>query len=102
MEELSISIAVAERTYRLVIDKEHEELFRKAAKLIDKRIKDYSTSYAYKDKQDLLAMVALEYGTSYLQDEQLLVEKDDYWKNKMMEIDRTLDEVFQDKVDNVL
>jgi len=95
MDELSISIAVAERSYRLVVEKEHEELFRKAAKLIDKRIKDYSVSYAYKDKQDLLAMVALEYATSYLQDEHLLVEKEDMFENKLMEINRTLDEQLQ-------
>jgi cell division protein ZapA (FtsZ GTPase activity inhibitor) len=95
MDELSISIAVAERSYRLVVEKEYEELFRKAAKLIDKRIKDYSVSYAYKDKQDLLAMVALEYATSYLQDEQLLVEKEDMFETKLMEINRTLDEQLQ-------
>ena len=76
MDELSISVPVAERTYRLAIEKEHEELFRKAAKLIDNRIRDYSASYAYKDKQDLLAMVALEYATSYLQNEQLLSDQE--------------------------
>lgn len=89
-KELSISLTVAERSYRLMIEKEHEELFRKAAKLIDKRIKDYSGSYAYKDKQDLLAMVALEYATSFLQDEQLLADKDNEWVDKLSEIDQTL------------
>ena len=95
MDEISLSIAVAERSYRLVVEKEHEELFRKAEKLIDKRMKDYSVSYAYKDKQDLLAMVALEYATSYLQDEQLLTEKEDMFENRLMEINRTLDEQLQ-------
>ncbi len=96
MDELSISLSVAERNYRLVIEKEHEILFRKAAKLIEKRIKDYSTSYAYKDKQDLLAMVAIEYATSFLQDEQLLRDKEDQWESYLMEIDRTLDEQLQE------
>jgi hypothetical protein len=96
MDELSISLAVAERNYRLVVEKEHEVLFRKAAKLIEKRIKDYSTSYAYKDKQDLLAMVAIEYATSFLQDEQLLMEKEDQWESRLIGIDRTLDEQLQD------
>jgi cell division protein ZapA len=96
LDELSISIPVAERSYRLVIEKEHEELFRKAAKLIDKRIKDYSVSYAYKDKQDLLAMVALEYATSYLQDEQLLSEKENLWKSRLSEIDQALNEQLKD------
>jgi cell division protein ZapA (FtsZ GTPase activity inhibitor) len=94
MEELSISLPIAERSYRLAIDKEHEELFRNAAKLIDKRIKDYSGSYAYKDKQDLLAMVALEYATGYLQNDQLLTDKEATWKAKLMAIDQALDEQF--------
>jgi cell division protein ZapA len=96
VNELSISLPIADRSYRLVIEKNHEELFRKAAKLIDKRIKDYSTSYAYKDKQDLLAMVALEYATSYLQHEQLLSEKETHWEERLTEIDKALNEQLMD------
>ena len=92
MNELSISLPIADRSYRLAIDKEHEELFRKAAKLIDKRIKDYSGSYAYKDKQDLLAMVALEYATGYLQNDQQLSENELQWREKLLAIDHALDE----------
>ena len=92
MNELSISLHIADRSYRLAIDKEHEELFRKAAKLIDKRMKDYSSSYAYKDKQDLLAMVALEYATGYLQNDQLLSDNETQWKAKLRAIDHVLDE----------
>ena len=95
MKELSISINVADRPYKLVIENEHEELFRKAAKLIDKRIKDYSSSYAYKDKQDLLAMVALEYTTSYLQNEQTVTESDVDLTMKLTGIDKALDEILQ-------
>ncbi|MEI7663609.1 MAG: cell division protein ZapA [Bacteroidota bacterium] len=92
MEELSVSLPIAERSYRLAIDKEHEELFRKAAKLIDKRIRDYSTSYAYKDKQDLLAMVALEYATGYLKNDRLMSENEKLWQAKLVTIDQALDE----------
>ena len=92
MDELSISLPIADRSYRLAIDKEHEELFRKAAKLIDKRIKDYSGSYAYKDKQDLLAMVALEYATGYLKNDRLLSENKTQWQAKLVTIDQALDE----------
>jgi len=92
MNELSISLPIADRSYRLAIDKEHEELFRKAAKLIDKRIKDYSGSYAYKDKQDLLAMVALEYATGYLQNDQTMSENESQWKSKLAAIDQKLSE----------
>jgi cell division protein ZapA len=92
MDEISISLPIAERSYRLAIEKENEELFRKASKLIDIRIKDYSSSYAYKDKQDLLAMVALEYATRYLQSDRLFGEKEELWKSKLNEIDRLLED----------
>ena len=90
MGEFTISLTIADRTYKLVIDKEHEELFRSAAKLIDKRIKEYSSNYAYKDKQDLLAMVALEYTTSYLQKEQKANEEDHDVEQKLESIDAAL------------
>ncbi|NCA77804.1 MAG: cell division protein ZapA [Alphaproteobacteria bacterium] len=91
MEEISISLPIADRFYKLAIENEHEELFRKAAKLIDKRLKDYSTSYAYKDKQDLLAMVALEYVTRYMQKDLLAENQESQWKTKLAELDHILD-----------
>ncbi|MFZ4523025.1 MAG: cell division protein ZapA [Bacteroidales bacterium] len=102
MNELSISLPIADRSYRLAIEKEHEELFRKAAKLIDKRMKDYSGSYAYKDKQDLLAMVALEYATGYLQNDQLLSDNEKQWKEKLLAIDQALDEQLKYEAFSVL
>ena len=102
MNEISISLPIGDRSYRLSVEKEHEELFRKAAKLIDKRIKDYSGSYAYKDKQDLLAMVALEYATGYLQNDQLLSENEMQWMEKLLAIDHALDEQLKYEATNVL
>jgi len=95
MKELSISITVADRPYKLVIDKEHEELFRKAAKLIENRIKDYSSNYAYKDRQDLLAMIALEFTTSYLQNERTTSDSEHDVMMKLSGIDKALDEILQ-------
>jgi cell division protein ZapA len=92
MNELAISLNIADRPYRLVVEKAQEELFRKATRLIEKRIKDYSVNYAYKDKQDLLAMVALEYATSFLQNEELLKQQKGQWKTKLKEVDQVLAE----------
>jgi len=92
MNELAISLNIADRPYRLVVEKDQEELFRKATRLIEKRIKDYSVNYAYKDKQDLLAMVALEYATSFLQDEELLSQQEEQWKTKLKGVDQVLAE----------
>ena len=61
---MSIKINIASRVYPLTIKSEEEEGIRKTAKMINERIKEYENDYAVKDKQDLLAMCALEYGTS--------------------------------------
>ena len=75
------------------MEKDQEELFRRAAKLIDKRIKEYSGSYAFKDKQDLLAMVALEYTVSYLQKDKEDLESESLLDQKLTGIDTTLNEL---------
>ncbi len=98
MSEFSISITVAGRPYKLVVEKEQEELFRNAAKLIDKRIKEYSSSYAFKDKQDLLAMIALEYTVSYLQTEQTTSKSELLLNDKLMGIDNALNELLKSPV----
>jgi len=97
MGEFSISINVADRPYKLVIDKEYEELFRKAAKLIDTRIKAYSNNYAYKDKQDLLAMVALDNTINLLQNERNTSEKETTLEKKLIELDTALTEVLAEQ-----
>ena len=97
MDELSISINIADRPYKLVVEKDHEETLRRAARLIDKRIREYSSNYAYKDKQDLLAMVALEYTTSYLQTEHSKAEREHHLEEKLISIDNTLTEVLASK-----
>ncbi|HRY32848.1 MAG TPA: cell division protein ZapA [Bacteroidales bacterium] len=65
-EEISISVTIAERPYRLRISRAEETNVRKAVALIEQRIREYSGNYAFKDRQDLLAMVALQYTTSFL------------------------------------
>lgn len=58
--ELSISVIIADRPYRLKVSEDQEEKVRKAAKLINHTMKELSGVYHYRDKQDLLAMAALQ------------------------------------------
>ena len=90
MGELSISIMVADRSYKLVIEKDYEELFRQASKLIESRIKTYSNNYAYKDKQDLLAMVAIDNMINLLQSERKNSETESFLDKKLTELDAAL------------
>lgn len=98
MDELSVTIIIADRPYKLLIDKTQEEMVRNAAKMIDKKIKEYSGSYSYKDKQDLIAMVALEFGTGLLQKEKTGSDFDKEKVRMLAEIDRTLNEVIQQEM----
>lgn len=65
--DLSIKVTIANRIYPLTIKPDDEEVVRKAAKLVNESIKGYSENYATRDKQDLLAMVALEFVTKLLE-----------------------------------
>ena len=92
MDKLTISVTIADRPYRLKIRKEEEERVRKAAKKINERIKDYSENYAFNDKQDLLAMVSLEFANSSMVFEGQLKETDQDVADKLAEIDTILSE----------
>ena len=57
---LKIKVSIADRVYPLTIRREEEEQIRAAAKTIDGILKKYEEGYAVRDKQDLLAMCALQ------------------------------------------
>jgi cell division protein ZapA (FtsZ GTPase activity inhibitor) len=63
MPSLTITVTIADRPYRLKVEKQDEEKVRKSAKTINEKIKAYAETYAYKDKQDLLAMIALQFAS---------------------------------------
>ena len=60
MSELSIKVTIAGRIYPITVNAEEEENVREAAKSVDSNLKHLQDSFAVKDKQDLLAMTALQ------------------------------------------
>lgn len=60
-EKLKIKISIADRVYPLTVDPSQEEGLRSASKKIDAMIKQFEQSYAVRDKQDVLAMCALQF-----------------------------------------
>ncbi len=60
-ESLKIRISIADRVYPLTINPSQEEGLRLAAKKIEEMIKKFEKSYAVRDKQDVLAMCALQF-----------------------------------------
>ena len=62
-EKLKIKISIADRVYPLTVDPSQEEGLRSASKKIDAMIKQFEQSYAVRDKQDVLAMCALQFAS---------------------------------------
>lgn len=73
IEKLKIKLTIADRVYPLTINPDQEEGLRKAAKKIEGMIKQFEQSYAVRDKQDVLAMCALQLAA---QVEQKTIDKD--------------------------
>ncbi|MBS7255643.1 cell division protein ZapA [Flavobacterium branchiicola] len=61
--KLKIKISIADRVYPLTVEPSQEEGLRSASKKIDAMIKQFEESYAVRDKQDVLAMCALQFAS---------------------------------------
>ncbi|MEO7976080.1 cell division protein ZapA [Flavobacterium sp.] len=61
--KLKIKISVADRVYPLTVEPSQEEGLRSASKKIDAMIKQFEENYAVRDKQDVLAMCALQFAS---------------------------------------
>lgn len=90
MPELSITVKISERPYRLKINWDEEENVRKAVSSLNEKINKYAEVYAYKDRQDLLAMVALQYATSAVSYESTSKINDAEAVTKLKEMDKII------------
>ncbi len=59
MADVSLKILIAGRTYPLTVKQEEEEGVLQVAKIINEKLKEFEQNYSVRDKQDLLAMCAL-------------------------------------------
>lgn len=90
MEEQSITVTLADRPYKLLVKRDDEVLFREAAKSINERLNGYSKVYSFKDRQDLLAMVALQYTTQALRNERQMAYRDQELEEKLVALNDLL------------
>lgn len=66
--KLKIKLSVANRVYPLTISPSQEEGLRLAAQQINNLIKKFEQNYSVQDKQDALAMCALQIASSKKQE----------------------------------
>lgn len=62
-ELIAISAFIGDRSYRIKITPEDEEVVRKTLKTINDKIVEFKTMFAGKDMQDYVAMVLIWYAT---------------------------------------
>lgn len=93
MDELSININIAGRTYPLEVESKDESTVRAAGKMIQEKLQEYADTFSLRDNQDALAMFALELATEY----QKLIKKqsitDEQFQAQLNEVNELLDEV---------
>ena len=93
LELIPINIAIADRTYRLKLKPEDEEVVRKTVKLINEKIIEFKTAFAGKDMQDYISMVLIWLATEQTQSAvQIIQLKDAVEKIAMLQrnIDKAL------------
>ncbi|MCT8340137.1 cell division protein ZapA [Flavobacteriaceae bacterium TK19130] len=89
---LKIKLSIADRVYPLTIQPSQEEGLRIAAKKIEEMIKRFEQSYAVRDKQDVLAMCALQFAA---QVEQKQIDKNTDLETTEQRI-KALNEILQE------
>ena len=75
-EKLKIKLSIADRIYPMTVNMSQEEGMRIASKKIDAMIKQFEENYAVRDKQDVLAMCALQFA-SQLEQKQIVSSGDE-------------------------
>jgi cell division protein ZapA (FtsZ GTPase activity inhibitor) len=91
MGEKSVTITIAGRTYPIKVDSAEEAFVHDAADRINKRVSQLETGFVVKDKQDLLALTALQFATQYLEAQTKIVDDKDGIIARLTEVDDLLD-----------
>jgi len=90
-EKLKIKISIADRVYPLTVEYAQEEGLRSASKKIDTMMKQFEENYAVRDKQDLLAMCALQFAS--MGEQKQIQTNEDYEEamNRLSTLNESLD-----------
>ena len=91
-DEIKINVVIAERSYRMTINKADEAKVLKAAEMLNDRIKSYKQTYDYRDYQDLLSMLCLQLATLNVKYESDAAYKDQRMEQKLDELSTLLSE----------
>lgn len=92
-EKLKIKISIADRVYPLTVEPSQEEGLRSASKKIDTMIKQFEQNYAVRDKQDVLAMCALQFAAQVEQKQINTSQISESAMTRLQNLDKKLSEL---------
>ncbi len=92
MAELSIKIKIGNREYPMKVKPEEEAKIRAAGKKINERLKFYQDQFHIDDKQDLLAMVAIDAFVQLLQTSESKDSTDEIAMDHISKLNRLISE----------
>ena len=87
-DKLKIKIPIANRVYPMIIEPSKEQGLRLASQKINNLIKKFEQNYSVQDKQDALAMCALQIASSRIQKK---IDDDEIFDTVEMKINDLID-----------
>ena len=88
---IKIKVTIADRVYPMSISASQEESLRSSATKINSTIKKLEQNYAVRDKQDVLAMCALQYAAKLEQNNNNHSSSKGYNDEKVLELINIID-----------
>jgi hypothetical protein len=93
---IPISAVIGDRSYRIKIQPQDEEVVRKTLKMINDKILEFRTLFAGKDMQDYIAMVVIWFATEQLAQQAAGIEQEGI-EERMSKIESLLDEMMKEQ-----
>jgi len=91
---IPISAVIGDRSYRIKIQPQDEEVVRKTLKMINDKIIEFRTLFAGKDMQDYIAMVVIWFATEQIAQQAAGIENEEL-EERMVKIESMLDEMLK-------
>ena len=91
---IPINVVVGDRTYRIKIEAENEELIRTISKKLNEQLNNFKSLDAGKDMQDYIAMVLLWFVSE--NHEKSIKIKTEVISDKLTNIEREIDKCLED------
>lgn len=87
---IAVTVVIGDRSYRIKVRQEDEEVVRRTVKTINEKIVEYRAQFSGKDMQDYIAMVLAWYATEQNNAIASIVEKENI-EEQLTGIEKLLD-----------